>query len=173
MNTGGITEYLCNSCKCYGIIRNYNNYDDPNNDDFGYGLAYKRKILEIIRENNIKLVLDIHGCSNFHDFEFCLGTDGMKNLNGQYRTLDILKEGLSFIGKTSVDSYFKASTNGNVSKYVSTNSCAACVQLEISTKFRKENEYLQQLILAMQLIIKNINERVLKEPKVRSDILVR
>jgi len=74
-NTGGITEYLCNTSNCYGIIRSYNKLDDPNKDDFGFGLSYKQKILSAIREYNIKLVLDIHGCNNSHDFDFCIGTN--------------------------------------------------------------------------------------------------
>ncbi len=49
-NTGGITEYLCNTCKCYGIIRNYNKLDYPNNDNSGLGLEYKKKCLILLRK---------------------------------------------------------------------------------------------------------------------------
>lgn len=165
VNTGGITEYLCNTCKCYGIIRNYNELDDPNNDDFGLGLAYKNEILRSIRENNVKLVLDIHGCNNSHGFDFCIGTNNKRNLNGQDNILDILSIGLNSIGKVAIDDYFKASLDGNVSKYISHNSNVPSIQLEISSDFRKYDNYLEQLILSLQTIIENINKRCLFNKK--------
>ncbi len=164
-NTGGITEYLCNTCKSYGIIRNYNKLDDPNNDNFGFGLEYKNKILDFIKENNIKLVLDIHGCNNSHNFDFCLGTNNRKNLNGQYEILNILSSDLSTIGKVAIDEYFKASLDGNISKYISANSNIPSIQIEISNKYRKDEEYLEQLISCLQITIENINKRCLNTKK--------
>jgi hypothetical protein len=164
-NTGGIVEYICNTSNCYGIIRNHNNLDDPNKDNFGLGLAYKQKILSAIREYDIKLVLDIHGCSNSHDFDFCIGTNSGRNLNGQDNILEILNVGLSSIGKTVIDEYFKASLDGNISKYVSHNSSVPSIQLEISNKFRRDNKYLEQLLLVLQTSINNINKRCLSNEK--------
>lgn len=164
-NTGGIAEYLCNVSNCYGIIRNHNKLDDPNNDNFGLGLAYKQKILSAIREYNIKLVLDIHGCSNSHDFDFCIGTNSRRNLNGQDNILDILNIGLSSIGKTAIDEYFKASLDGNISKYVSHNSPIPSIQLEISSEFRRDNNRLEQLLVVLETSINNINKRYLSNEK--------
>jgi hypothetical protein len=160
-NTGGITEYLCNVNNCYGIIRNHNRLDDPNKDDFGFGLAYKQKIMSAIKEYDIKLVLDIHGCSNLHDFDFCIGTNSGRNLNGQNNILKILNVGLSFIGKTAIDEHFNASLDGNISKYVSHNSSIPSIQLEISSDFRRDSKHLEQLLLALQTSIDNINKRCL------------
>lgn len=158
IHTGGITEYICKSCNCYGIIRNYNKLDDPNYDDFGVGLAYKKEILKVIKEKNIKLMMDIHGCSNSHNFDFDIGTNHKRNLNGQEKILEVLNARLSSIGKTEIDKHFKASLDGNISKYISHNSNIPSIQLEISSKFRKEKQYLEQFIISLQTIIKTMNE---------------
>lgn len=77
--TGGITEYLCKVCSCSGIIRTFNEADDPNIDNTGLGFDYKQQILNTIRQNDIKLLLDIHGCNNSYGFDFCIGTNNRKN----------------------------------------------------------------------------------------------
>lgn len=159
-NTGGITEYLCKMCNCYGIIRNHNELDDPNVDNAGLGLKYKEKMLSIIKQNNIKSVLDIHGCNNSHNFDFCIGTNDGKNLNGKTKVLDIINTELSSIGKVVIDDTFKASKEGNISKYVCESAKVPSIQLEISTKFRTESSYLKQLINSLQMIIININENI-------------
>lgn len=159
IHTGGITEYLCKKCNCYGIIRNYNELDDPNYDNFGVGLAYKEQILKIVKEKNIKLVLDIHGCNSQHNFDFDIGTNNKKNLNGQEKIVKILKDTLNTIGKTEIDNYFKASLDGNISKYISHNSNIPSIQLEISSKFRTEKQYLEQFIMSLQKVIETISNR--------------
>lgn len=152
--TGAIVEYLCKICNCYGIIRNYNSGDDPNRDNFGIGLEYKNKILEMVKENNIKLVLDIHGCTNDHGFDFCIGTNNGENLNGETRILKALESELNAIGKVAIDDYFKACFEWNVSRYVSHNSNIPSIQLEICKMFRNEN--LEKLILILKKYIENI-----------------
>lgn len=163
--TGGITEYLCKVCSCFGIIRTFNEADDPNIDNTGLGFDYKQQILNTIRQNNIKLLLDIHGCNNSHGFDFCIGTNSRKNLNGQNDILDILNIGLSYIGQTAVDDYFKASLDGNIAKYIAQHTNIPTIQLEISSDFRKDANYLEQLILSLQIIIENINKRYLSNKK--------
>lgn len=154
--TGAIVEYLCEICECYGIARSYNAGDDPNRDNSGIGLEYKRKILDIVKENNIKLVLDIHGCTNSHGFDFCIGTNDKKNLNGKTNLVEVLKEELSSIGKAVIDECFKACYEGNVSRYISHNSNIPCIQLEICKKFRNEN--VEELILKLKSYIESILE---------------
>lgn len=123
------------------------------------------EILRCFTENNIKLVLDIHGCNNSHGFDFCIGTNNKKNLNGQDSILDILAIGLSSIGKSVINDFFKASLDGNISKYISHSSNLPSIQLEISSKFRKEEKYLEQLILSLQTIIENINQKYFSNEK--------
>ncbi len=118
-------------------------------------------MLNFIKENNIKLVLDIHGCNNFHNFDFCLGTNNRKNLKGQYNILEVLSNGLNLIGKVAIDEYFKASLDGNVSKFISDNSNIPSIQIEISSRFRKDEKYLEQLVSCLEITIENINKRCL------------
>ena len=154
--TGAIVEILCKTCNCYGIIRNYNAGDDPNKDSLGIGLEYKKKILDIIKENNINLLIDIHGCTNNHGFDFCIGTNNGENLNGNNDIVRKLKRELNSIGKVAIDEIFKACLEQNVSRYVSHNSNIPSIQLEISKKFR--NESIGELILVLERYINNMQK---------------
>lgn len=134
--TGGIVEYLCQQHQCYGITRIYNAGDDPNSDFSGPGFSYKEQILHMISEKEIKLFLDIHGCSMKHGFDFCIGTNCGKNLNGNTRVLEQLYAELGKIGKTAVDDHFKASREGNICRYIAERTEIPCIQLEISRDYR-------------------------------------
>ncbi len=159
--TGGITEYLCNTCNTYGIIRNHNVLDDPNTDNSGPGFAYKQKILNTIKEYDIKLLLDIHGCSDYHNFDFCIGTNNGENINGRKDILEFLYNKLTTIGKTVIDECFKANLNENVSRYISHHSTIPCIQLEISTQFRIDKTHLEKLLPILQESINIINKKYL------------
>ena len=60
--TGPIVIILQKEADCYSIYKTKNNNDDANYDIENN--TYKEEILKIIEENQIKLLLDIHGASN-------------------------------------------------------------------------------------------------------------
>lgn len=73
--TGAIVEYLCAKTGSNGIIRTYNFNDDPNYKNNGESLKYKKEILGLIKEKNIAILIDVHGCKDNHGFDIELGTN--------------------------------------------------------------------------------------------------
>lgn len=157
--TGAITEYLCRKTNCFGIIRTCNLLDDPNYDNYGYSLLYKEEILNLIRNHDIKFVIDIHGCSNYHNFDIDIGINNGLNINDKDE-LVMLYEILSRIGKVTIDNKFRASNDNNISNYIHHKSGISCFQLEINKKLRFEKT--GQLLRCLELIIDELSKMNIK-----------
>lgn len=154
--TGAIVEYLCKKTGVNGIIRSCNYNDDPNYYNEGQSLKYKDAILECIKRKNIAILIDIHGCSNKHEFDIELGTNNGKNINQNTELLEILNNEFSKISKVSIDEKFRASKSTTVSNYINTRSGIPCIQMEISSALRKEKNSLIKLLSAFEYIIESI-----------------
>lgn len=157
--TGAIVEYLCIKTGTNGIVRTYNHNDDPNYENTGKALKYKETILNCIIEKNITILLDIHGCKDIHGFDIELGTNYGENINQDERILEILKTEFSKIGTVVIDEKFKASRTTTVSNFINKNSNIPCVQIEISKKFRRENENLIKLINTLESVIYKLSKK--------------
>lgn len=155
--TGAIVEYLCMRTGANGIIRTYNCDDDPNYENKGKSLKYKQAILNIVKQRNIKLLIDVHGCTNNHGFEIEFGTNYGENINHDKTYLEIFEKEFSKIGKVAIDKQFMAKGDGTVSKFINKNSKIECIQIEISTKFRKE-----QLVEMLEIFESTINKCIIK-----------
>lgn len=136
--TGAIVEWLCMKTGANGIIRTSNCNDDPNYENSGKSLKYKEAILKLIKDKNIKLLVDIHGCNDRHGFDIELGISHGENINYDNTYLEIFKQNFSKIGKVVIDKKFMAESKENISKFINKNSKIQCIQIEISIKFRKE-----------------------------------
>jgi len=158
--TGGIVEYLKDSKDTFGITRVHNLLDDPNYYNYGVSLLYKQAIVKLINEYNIKYLLDIHGCSDNHDFSIDIGTNNGRNTNNS-QDIDVLLEYFSSLGKVMIDNKFKASLSGNISRYVHEVTNIPCFQIEISSdlRFNKTDE----LINAFEMIIDELKCKVKKK----------
>ena len=156
--TGPIVIELQRQTNCYCIYKTKNNNDDANYDIERN--EYKEKIIEIIKDNNIKVLIDMHGASNKHEFDIEIGTDNNKNLNGNNEILDLLIRKLKNNGieKIYVDSRFKASSIHTICKYVSSNVNIPCIQMEIVGKYRYKDypEGIQKLVNAIKEFIQEI-----------------
>lgn len=150
--TGAIVEYLCMRTGANGIIRTYNCNDDPNYENSGKSLEYKEAIINMIKQKNIKLLIDIHGCTNKHGFDIEFGTNYGENINQDNTFLEIFKQEFSKIGKVAIDKEFKAQRDETVSRFINKNGKIQCIQIEISSKFRKE-----QLFEMLDIFEKAIN----------------
>lgn len=140
-----------------GIIRTYNQDDDPNYENKGNSLKYKEKILEIVKNRKIKLLIDVHGCTNKHGFEIEFGTNYGENINHDNTYLEIFKQEFSKIGKVAIDKEFVAKGDGTVSRFINKNGKIQCIQIEISKKFRKD-----QLVEMLEVFVNTINKCISK-----------
>lgn len=155
--TGAIVEYLCEKTGVNGIIRVYNDSDDPNYENNGSSLKYKEAILDLIKEKDIVLLIDLHGCKDTHGFDIELGTNYGENINYDEKYLDILRNNFSTLGKIVVDNKFCAIRNTTVSNFINKKSNIQCVQMEISKRFRNDN--LLKLLDVFEIIIKEIRNK--------------
>ncbi len=150
--TGGITEYLAFHNQVFGITRVHNMLDDPNYYNIGESFLYKNVIMDLIKEDGIKCLLDIHGCSDNHDFSIDIGTNNGKNTNKNI--VNIILDKLKVFDKVMVDEMFKASNDGNISKYIHERTGISCIQIEISKNIRFNKTEI--LIDCLENIIKEL-----------------
>lgn len=156
--TGPIVEFLCERTCTNGIIRISNLGDDPNSENTGYGLEYKKAILDFAERTNIKCLIDIHGCGDNHPFDIDIGTNNGININYNNSFLNIIYEQLSSIGKATIDHTFKASKDITVCNYISKNTNIPCFQIELSTSLRET--LLLQLLDRFKIVIDNLARQI-------------
>lgn len=159
MCTGTIAITLQKSLNCHCIYKtkNYNddaNYDIENN-------TYKDKILEVIKERNIKFLLDIHGAKNYQGFDIDIGTNNLKTLRSQTGyAYDFRKLGKEYgILNITIDKIFKASTLNTISNYISEKAEIPCMQIEISKEYRDIENFskLETLLNFLEDYLKRIS----------------
>lgn len=148
--TGCIADYLNQHAGYQALVRFYCDNDDPNADLTGPGMEYKEYAAKLVHKHGIKLFLDLHGCTEREEYDFCIGVNGGKNLCGHSEALEQLIQLLEPLGKVAIDQRFKASLPTNVSRYVAEQTGIPCIQLEIGRRFRVEYEPLGKLLKQFQ-----------------------
>lgn len=151
---GGITEYLAHHYQTFGITRVHNMLDDPNYYNIGVSFLYKKNIMDLIKEYNIKYLLDIHGCDDHHDFSIDIGTNDGKNVDE--KIINMILDKLKVFNHVVVDKKFKAKRDGNISRYIHERTGIPCVQIEISQDIRFNQTEL--LINCLEDILKELND---------------
>lgn len=155
--TGAIASILAKEIGCFAIYKTYNNSDDANYDIKNN--EYKEEIKKIIKENDIKILLDIHGAKDEHGFDIDLGTAYGENINNNIEILEKLK---SYFKKYNIENItenktFKADSIRTISKYINEETKIPCIQLEISCKYRNLDnlDNIERLIKALEEFILN------------------
>lgn len=123
-------------------------YDENHTKDL---TNYRKKIRDIVRENEIKAVIDIHGFNDAEtDDSIVIGTSYGENLLGQEQILNAVLDGLAENGfktdmlddaaskndKVTIDERFTASASYTSSAYVAENFNVPTIQLEFGTSYR-------------------------------------
>ena len=152
--TGGIVEYLAYYDNVFGITRLHNMLDDPNYYNLGNSFLYKKIIIDLVSEYDIKYLFDIHGCSNEHNFDISLGTNN--GMNADDETIKLVLDKLKVFEKIAVDEKFKASKGDNISRYIHERMGIPCIQIEISEDVRFNKTEL--LIKSFETLIDEIKE---------------
>lgn len=154
--TKAIALYLNKYCKTYSIIKNKDTGIDSNQNNYD---EYNVEMRRLIKENNIKLVFDIHGASKNKNFDIEFGT--LNNLSADFSTIRELEESLKENGITNI-SYNEIFKGGAITQGVYALDDVEVIQLEINGKYRDSNniESLEKLIKSLANFIEQYNEYI-------------
>ena len=128
--TKEIALYLADKCNVSCMIKNIDAGFDANRTDSD---EFKTNLNTFIKENNIKLVLDLHGARLEREFDVELGT--MNNLSADFSTIMELKEAFeeNGFGCVELNSPFKG---GKLTQSVFFETNAEIIQIETNYKHR-------------------------------------
>ena len=145
---------------------------DPNFDE-NDNSEYKQTLTKNIRENDIKFLIDLHGCWSFRDFSIELGTwwEWNPNLLRNDKLLKIIVNSLNDSLKAYIqhtkkpitqNTIFSASREATVSNFISKECKIPTIQIEINKELRDMDnpKNVSLLISALENMIKNISEIV-------------
>jgi hypothetical protein len=156
--TKAISLYLNKYSNVYSIVKNNDTGIDSNRDNYD---KYNVELRRLIKDNNIKLVIDIHGASSDRDFDIEFGT--LNNLSADYSTIKELEEAFTENGITNIihNEPFKG---GAITQGVYALTDVDVIQLEINGKYRDYNnlELLHKFINSLDKFIKQYNAYINK-----------
>lgn len=124
---------------------------DPNYDAFENN-PYQQQLAEYIKENKIKVLLDIHGCSFNYKNDIELGIpvidkdSNLTSLKGNEYIKDVIVDSLQAEFNTkeikpriAVNEKFPASKNNTIAKIMALKTEVSSMQLEINRAYRNPN----------------------------------
>lgn len=151
--TKAIALYLNKYCNTSYLIKIKDTGIDSNKDNND---EFKKELIKIVKENNIKLVIDLHGASKDRDFDVEFGT--MNNLTADFSTIKELEEAFSENNITNIkhNDPFKG---GAITQYLYNIEDVDVVQLEINKKYR-DLENIDNLESLCKSLINFINQYV-------------
>lgn len=146
---------------------------DPNFDD-NETSEYKQTLVKYIKENDIKFLIDLHGCWSYRDFCIELGTwwDWNPNLLWNAKILNSITESLYNRLKTFIkhsgkpvtqNTIFTANRETTVSAFTSKECKIPAIQIEINRELRDMNnsKNISLLINALENMLENINNYII------------
>ncbi len=120
---------------------------------------FKIELLRFIRDNNIKLVIDLHGSDKSRDFDIEFGT--LNNLSADFSTIKELEEAFIENGINNIihNDPFKG---GAITEYVYGLKDVDIIQLEINAKYRDYNniDNLEQLCSSLGNFVEQYKEYI-------------
>lgn len=134
-----------------------------NNDE------YKKALINLAKENDIKLVIDLHGASKDRDFDIEFGT--LNNLSADFSTIRELEEaftenGIKFIKHNDP---FKG---GAITQYLYNLEDVDAIQIEINGRYRDCNnvEFLKKIIESLENFIRQYDKYINRWKEVLGNI---
>lgn len=148
--TKAISLYLNKYYNTYSIIKNHDTGIDSNRDNYD---EYNVEMRRLIKDNNIKLVIDLHGSAKERDFDVEFGT--LNNLTADYSTIKELEEAFIENGIDNIkhNDPFKG---GAITQGLYSIEDIDIIQLEINGHYRDHNnlDLLEKLIKSLENFIK-------------------
>lgn len=132
--TGTLAKEVSAKTKSCCIYRSKFAKNDPNYDKKS---TYKDQLVDFIKENDIKLLIDIHGMRASRKEDICIGTGFGKNLLGKEFLVEKVKKIFEKNGfkNVTIDDPFNASYPYTVSSYISRTAHIPCIQIELNSKY--------------------------------------
>lgn len=128
--TKAIAMYVANNLNTSFLIKTKDTGIDANSDNKE---VFKETLLQIIKTQNIKLLIDLHGSKKERDFDIEFGT--LNNLSADYSTVKELEEAFKEHGIKNVI-YNEPFKGGGITRYIYGNTNIDVIQIEINRKFR-------------------------------------
>ena len=154
--TKAIALYLNKYFNVYSIIKSNDTGIDSNRENYD---EYNVEIRRLIKDNNIKLVIDLHGAARERDFDVEFGT--LNNLSADFSTIKELEEAFTDnnINNISYNDPFKG---GAITQGIYGLTDIDIIQLEINSRYRDPDniELLERLIKSLEKFIKQYNEYI-------------
>lgn len=118
--------------------------------------VYRKKIKSIVKNNDIKVIIDLHGMNSYRNSDIDIGTGNSSNINllGQKYILSLIKSS-SIKSNYSVNKYFTGGGTNTISTYCSKNLGVPTVQFEINGKYRSADS--KKFTYAVNTLTKAIN----------------
>ena len=154
--TKAIALYLNKYYNTYAIVKNSDTGIDSNRDNYD---EYNIEMRRLIKENNIKLVIDLHGASKDRNFDIEFGT--LNNLSADFSTIKELEEAFTENGINNI-SHNDPFKGGAITQGIYALDDVDVIQIEINGKYRDYNniEFLEKIIQSLKNFIKQYNEYI-------------
>ena len=154
--TKAIAIYLNKYCNTYAIVKNNDTGIDSNRDNYD---QYNVEMRRLIKENNIKLVIDLHGASKDREFDIEIGT--LYNLSADFSTIKELEEAFTENGINNIN-HNNPFKGGAITQGIYSLDDVDVIKIEINGKYRDYNdpESLEKLIQSLKNFIKQYNEYI-------------
>ncbi len=129
---------------------------DPNRDNHD---EFKNELIKFVKENDIKLVIDLHGSKRDRNFDIEFGT--LNNLSADFSTIKELEEAFTEnqINNIIYNNPFKG---GAITQYLFNLKDVDVIQVEINAKYRDINniDNLEKLITSFSNFIKQYSNYI-------------
>ena len=134
IRTGTLVKKVSSKTRSSCIYRSKYAQNDPNYDKIS---TYKSELVDFIKDNNIKLLIDVHGMRASRDVDICIGTDFGKNVLYNEKLVNLFETTFLKYGykNVTIDDPFSATYPYTVSSYVSRTAHIPCIQVEINNKY--------------------------------------
>ena len=154
--TKAISLYLNKYYNTYSIIKNKDTGIDSNKDNYD---KYNVELRRLIKDNNIKLVIDLHGASRERNFDIEFGT--LNNLSADFSTIKELEEAFKENGISNI-AHNEPFKGGAITQGIYALDDVDVIQIEINRMYRDENniELLQKIIQSLEKFINQYKEYI-------------
>jgi N-formylglutamate amidohydrolase len=143
--TKALVLYLNKYFNTYSIIKENDTGIDSNRDNYD---DYNVNLRRLVKDNDIKLVIDIHGASSDRNFDVEFGT--LNNLSADFSTIKELEEAFieNVVTNISHNDPFKG---GAITQGIYALEDVDVIQIEINGKYRK-----YESIEDLEIIVKSL-----------------